>query len=56
LRAAGAWVRRRRGRLEVLYDGQCGLCGRTVRILRGLDLLERLVFVDFRRADMAPYA
>jgi len=28
------------------YDGQCGLCQRTVRLLRRLDWLGRLTFVD----------
>ena len=47
-RSAGRWLQRRNGRAQVLYDGQCGLCGRTVRLLRGFDLLDRLEFIDFR--------
>ncbi len=31
---------------QVLYDGGCGLCLRTVTWLRRLDLLGRLQFVD----------
>jgi predicted DCC family thiol-disulfide oxidoreductase YuxK len=44
-----------RGRIEVLYDGLCPLCRRTVRVLRGLDVFERLNFIDFRRVDLAGY-
>ena len=32
---------------DVLYDGGCGLCSRTVVWLRRLDLRRRLRFVDF---------
>jgi predicted DCC family thiol-disulfide oxidoreductase YuxK len=32
---------------DVLYDGGCGLCSRTVIWLRRLDLRRRLRFVDF---------
>lgn len=32
--------------IEVLYDGKCGLCGRTVSVLRRLDLIGRLRFRD----------
>ena len=47
-RAIGRWLTVRRGRLQVLYDGHCGLCQRSVRILQGLDILEQLEWVDFR--------
>ena len=36
-------------RVHVFYDGDCGLCQRTVRILRRLDILSQLEWVDFRR-------
>ncbi len=36
-------------KLVVLYDGECGLCVRTARILRGLDAFELLDLRDFRR-------
>jgi predicted DCC family thiol-disulfide oxidoreductase YuxK len=42
-------------RLQVLYDGFCPLCCRTVRILTCLDLFHRLDFQDFRRLDIADY-
>ena len=45
----GRWLTARRGRLEVLFDGDCMLCRRTVEIMRRLDLFERLAFTDFRR-------
>jgi predicted DCC family thiol-disulfide oxidoreductase YuxK len=34
------------GRYTVLYDGGCPMCRRTVRVLRRLDWLHRLTFVD----------
>jgi len=33
---------------RVLYDGQCPLCLKSVRILRSLDWFTRLEFVDVR--------
>ncbi len=44
-----------RGRIEVLYDGDCPLCRRTVRLLDGWDLFQRLELLDFRRMDLADY-
>jgi predicted DCC family thiol-disulfide oxidoreductase YuxK len=55
-RAIGSRVNLTRGRIEVLYDGFCPLCRRTVRVLRGVDLFERLHFTDFRRLDLAGYS
>jgi predicted DCC family thiol-disulfide oxidoreductase YuxK len=46
---------RRRGHIEILYDGRCPLCLRTVRVLTCIDVLERLRFVDFRRLDLDAY-
>jgi predicted DCC family thiol-disulfide oxidoreductase YuxK len=43
------------GRIQVLYDGHCPLCNRTVRVLRFFDLFARLEFLDFRRMDLAEY-
>src|SRR5262245_6637352 len=40
------------GKINVLYDGDCPFCRRTVRVLRGMDLFSRIVFEDFRRADI----
>jgi len=48
LRLAG-WITRRRSMLQVLYDGHCSLCLRTVAILRGLDLFQRIQFISFRQ-------
>ncbi len=45
----------KRGRLEVLYDGLCPLCRRTIRLLTSLDLFTRLEFLDFRRLDLDDY-
>lgn len=33
-------------RVSVLYDGHCGLCRQSVRVLRRLDWQQRLVMVD----------
>ncbi len=46
---------RRCGLIQLLYDGLCPLCRRTVRLLAGWDLLDRLEFIDFRRLDLAAY-
>ena len=37
-------------RLTVLFDGGCPMCRRTVRVLRALDWLGRLGFVDATNA------
>ncbi len=37
--------------LTVLFDGGCPLCRRTVRMLRAIDWLGRLRFVDATDAD-----
>jgi predicted DCC family thiol-disulfide oxidoreductase YuxK len=34
--------------VRVLYDGDCGLCQRSARILKMLDVLGQLAWVDFR--------
>ena len=52
--AVAGWIRGRANRVRVLYDGRCGLCGRTVRVLRGFDVLDRLTFVDFRNTAADP--
>lgn len=33
----------------VFYDGGCGLCGKTVRVIRALDALDRTVYYDLTR-------
>ena len=51
----GEWLQNRRGRIQVLYDGLCPLCRRTVRLLTCLDLFARLEFLDFRQTDLHDY-
>jgi predicted DCC family thiol-disulfide oxidoreductase YuxK len=43
------------GRIQILYDGHCPLCNRTVRVLQFFDLFARLECLDFRRLDLAEY-
>jgi predicted DCC family thiol-disulfide oxidoreductase YuxK len=38
--------------VQVFYDGDCGLCQRTARILQRLDVLGQLDWVDFRTAKV----
>jgi predicted DCC family thiol-disulfide oxidoreductase YuxK len=45
----------RRGRIQVLYDGQCPLCRRTIRLLARFDLFARLECLDFHRMDLNDY-
>jgi predicted DCC family thiol-disulfide oxidoreductase YuxK len=51
----GQWLEARRGRIQVLYDGLCPLCRRTVRLLACVDLFARLEFLDFRGLDLNDY-
>jgi predicted DCC family thiol-disulfide oxidoreductase YuxK len=41
----GAWLRHGQ-RLVLIYDGGCGLCSRTVRVVRGFDLLHLVEIRD----------
>ena len=54
-KAIGRRLAIKRGRLQVLYDGLCPLCNRTVRLLTGFDLFTRLEFLDFRAIDLDEY-
>src|SRR5262249_40310069 len=54
-RAIGQRLALRRGRIQVLYDGFCPLCRRTVRLLDCLDIFQRLQFLDFRLLDLNEY-
>jgi len=54
-KAIGDRLASKRGRLQVLYDGLCPLCSRTVRLLTGFDLFTRLEFLDFWRLDLNEY-
>ena len=58
-----SWVRRvltkrisgSRESIEILYDGQCPLCRRTVRVLTAFDLFQQLRYIDFRQIDLPAY-
>ncbi len=39
-------------RVRVLYDGNCAFCRRSARVLRQLDILNGLEWVDFRRTNV----
>src|SRR5262249_58454026 len=54
-KAIGQWLARRRGPVQILYDGSCPFCRRTVRLLACLDLFQRLQFSNFRVLDLADY-
>lgn len=41
-----------RHRIVVLFDGRCGLCRRSVTVLKSFDWLHRLEFANFRDADI----
>jgi predicted DCC family thiol-disulfide oxidoreductase YuxK len=42
------------GRAQVLYDGACALCRRSVALLKRLDWLHRLAFVNVRDPGNLP--
>jgi predicted DCC family thiol-disulfide oxidoreductase YuxK len=54
-KAIGVRLASKRGRFQVLYDGLCPLCWRTVRLLTCFDLFTRLEFHDFRGLDLNEY-
>src|SRR4030095_11088730 len=54
-KAIGNRLAIKRDRLQLLYDGLCPLCCRTVRLLASFDLFTRLEFLDFRRIDLDEY-
>ena len=41
-------------RTQVLYDGQCAFCRKSVELLRRLDWLGRLTYVDARGPSRLP--
>ena len=47
---AGEWIRQKffagKTKMSVSYDGSCGICARTMSVLRTLDLTHRVVFYD----------
>jgi predicted DCC family thiol-disulfide oxidoreductase YuxK len=50
----GRWLNRA-GPIQILYDGSCRLCSRSVRILASADILGRLEFQDFRRLNLLEF-
>ncbi len=42
-----------KSRYFVVYDGDCGFCTRFMKLLRRLDLLNRLQYVNFREPSFA---
>jgi predicted DCC family thiol-disulfide oxidoreductase YuxK len=54
-KAIGQRLARRRGPIQILYDGSCGYCRRSVRLLACLDMFQRLEFLDFRVLDLNEY-
>ena len=53
--AIGKRLEASRGRIQVLYDGFCPVCRRTIRLLACFDLFTRLDFIDFRRLNLTDY-
>ncbi|HEV2296154.1 MAG TPA: DCC1-like thiol-disulfide oxidoreductase family protein [Tepidisphaeraceae bacterium] len=51
----GHRISARRGAIDVLYDGRCPICRRSVRLLRSWDLLDRLNYLDLRTLDVPAY-
>jgi predicted DCC family thiol-disulfide oxidoreductase YuxK len=49
------WLEADHGRIQLLYDGLCPLCRRTVRLLACFDLFARLEFLDFHRMNLNGY-
>lgn len=54
-KAVGKRLAASRGSIQLLYDGACPFCRRTVRLLDCLDLFERLEFINFRELDLSQY-
>jgi predicted DCC family thiol-disulfide oxidoreductase YuxK len=43
------------GKRQILYDGHCHICIRTIRVLKFFDLFNRLECLDFRLLNLAEY-
>ena len=54
-KAIARWIASRQGFIQILYDGFCPFCRRTVRLLNCFDLFERLQLLDFRQLDLTDY-
>jgi predicted DCC family thiol-disulfide oxidoreductase YuxK len=48
LHALGAWWKRRVGDMEMIYDGECGFCVRSMAWLLAFDGLKQIGIRDFR--------
>ena len=48
LHRLGAWWRRKMGDMEMIYDGECGFCVRSMAWLLAFDGLEQIRIRDFR--------
>ena len=53
LRRLGAWWKRKMGGMEMVYDGRCGFCVRSMGWLLAFDALGQIAVRDFR-ADPSP--
>jgi predicted DCC family thiol-disulfide oxidoreductase YuxK len=53
LTALGAWWRRRIGPMEMIYDGRCGFCVRSMAWFLAFDGLGQIAVRDFRK-DPSP--
>jgi predicted DCC family thiol-disulfide oxidoreductase YuxK len=53
LHRLGAWWRRRTGDMEMIYDGRCGFCVRSMAWLLAFDGLQQIGIRDFR-TDPSP--
>ncbi len=53
LHRLGAWWKRKTGDMEMIYDGQCGFCVRSMAWLLAFDGLGQIKIRDFRR-DPSP--
>jgi predicted DCC family thiol-disulfide oxidoreductase YuxK len=50
----GRWLNKA-GSTQILYDGSCRLCSRSVRILASVDIFHRLEVQDFRRLNLVDF-
>ncbi|HEY9647876.1 MAG TPA: DCC1-like thiol-disulfide oxidoreductase family protein [Chroococcidiopsis sp.] len=48
-------VQAKRGSLDVFYDGASPACNRSVRVLKSLDLFNRINWLDRQQLDLARY-
>ena len=53
LRRLGAWWKRKMGEMEMVYDGRCGFCVRSMAWFLAFDALGQIAIRDFR-TDPSP--